>query len=93
MKPSIYHRLFGYNLGLLPNPQLALLEHGVTSIEQARQKSGATIGFLFAEEGEDQRVNGFLRDMQGLYGGNLIGMEFVSRSTPRPAIWQKEGGR
>ena len=45
MKPPIYHRLFGYNLGLLPNPQLAVLEHGVTTIEQARQKSGATIGY------------------------------------------------
>ena len=45
MKPPIYHRLFGYNLGLLPNPQLAVLEHGVTTIEQARQRSGATIGY------------------------------------------------
>ena len=45
MKPPIYHRMFGYNLGLLPNPQLAVLEHGVTTIDQARQKSGATIGY------------------------------------------------
>ena len=45
MKPPIYHRMFGYNPGLLPNPQLAVLEHGVTTIEQARQKSGATIGY------------------------------------------------
>jgi predicted O-methyltransferase YrrM len=211
MKPPIYHRMFGYNLGLLPNLRLAALEDGVTTIEQARQKSGATIGYpgwgliyhlllahldrkrieviietgtnwgcttivlaqalidagcqgrvitfeldpqnaqkakdnmtaagvadwvhlylgdsrqllpkaleceksirvafldashlyedvkrefeivlpkladdalvifdntyRIAEEGEDQRVNGFLRDMRGLYGGNLIKMEFVS---------------
>jgi hypothetical protein len=45
MKPPIYHRMFGYNLGLLPNPHLAALEDGVTTIEQARQKSGATIGY------------------------------------------------
>jgi len=222
MKPPIYHRMFGYNLGLLPNPQLAALEHGVTTIEQARQKSGATIGYpgwgliyhlllshldrsreeviietgtnwgcttivmaqalinagcqgrvitfeldpanaarardnwqaagvfgrvelhegdsrenlpkaladisgirvafldashlyndvkqefeivlpkladdalvifdntyRIAEDGEDQRVNGFLRDMQRLYGGNLLNMEFVSWFTPGLAIWQK----
>ena len=223
MKPPIYHRMFGYNPGLLPNPQLAALEHGVTTIEQARQKSGATIGhpgwgliyhlllshldrsreeiiietgtnwgcttivlaqalidagckgrvitfeldhdnaarghanlkaagvadrvelqlgdsrenlpkalesiigiraaFLDAShlyndvkqefdivlpklaedalvifdntyrisgEGEDQRVNGFLRDMPDLYGGNLINLEFVSWHTPGLAIWQKK---
>mgnify|MGYP000908336895 FL=1 len=45
MKPPIYHRMFGYNLGLLPNLRLAALEDGVTTIEQARQKSGATIGY------------------------------------------------
>lgn len=39
MKPPIYHRLFGYNPGLLLNPQLAELEHGVTSIEQVRRKT------------------------------------------------------
>lgn len=222
MKPPIYHRMFGYNLGLLPNPQLAALEDGVTTIEQSRQKSGATIGYpgwgliyhlllahldrkrieviietgtnwgcttivlaqalidagcqgrvitfeldpqnaqqakdnmtaagvadwvdlylgdsrqllpkalesensirvafldashlyedvkrefeivlpkladdalvIFdntyhiADEGEDQRVNGFLRDMRGLYGGNLINMEFVSWYTPGLAVWQR----
>lgn len=222
MKPPIYHRMFGYNLGLLPNPQLAALEDGVTTIEQARQKSGATIGYpgwgliyhlllahldrkrieviietgtnwgcttivlaqalidagcqgriitfeldpqnahkakdnmtaagvadwvdlylgdsrqllpkvlesensirvafldashlyedvkrefeivlpkladdalvifdntcRIADEGEDQRVNGFLRDMRGLYGGNLINMEFVSWYTPGLAVWQR----
>jgi predicted O-methyltransferase YrrM len=222
MKPPIYHRMFGYNLGLLPNPRLAALEDGVTTIEQARQKSGATIGYpgwgliyhlllahldrkrieviietgtnwgcttivlaqalidagcqgrvitfeldpqnaqkakdnmtaagvadwvdlylgdsrqllpkalesensirvafldashlyedvkrefeivlpkladdalvifdntyRIADEGEDQRVNGFLRDMRGLYGGNLINMEFVSWYTPGLAVWQR----
>lgn len=222
MKPPIYHRMFGYNLGLLPNLRLAALEDGVTTIEQARQKSGATIGYpgwgliyhlllahldrkrieviietgtnwgcttivlaqalidagcqgrvitfeldpqnaqkakdnmtaagvadwvdlylgdsrqllpkalesensirvafldashlyedvkrefeivlpkladdalvifdntcRIADEGEDQRVNGFLRDMRGLYGGNLINMEFVSWYTPGLAVWQR----
>lgn len=222
MKPPIYHRLFGYNPGLLPNPQLSVLEHGVTTIEQARQRSGATIGYpgwgliyhlllshldrkreeiiietgtnwgcttivlaqalidagckgrvitfeldpdnasrahtnlqaagvsdrvelhlgdsrqnlpkalqgisgiraafldashlyndvkqefeivlpkladdalvifdntyRIADEGEDQRVNGFLRDMLALYGGNLINMECVSWYTPGLAIWQR----
>ncbi len=223
MKPPIYHRLFGYNPGLLPNPQLAVLEHGVSNIDQACQKSGATIGYpgwgliyhlllshldrsreeiiietgtnwgsttivlaqalidagckgrvitfeldqdnavrananmqaagvanrvevhlgdsrqnlpkalegisgiraafldashrcedvkqefdlvlpkltddalvifdntyRIADEGEDQRVNGFLRVMPDLYGGNLINMEFVSWYTPGLAIWQRK---
>ena len=223
MKPPIYHRMFGYNRSLLPNPQLAVLEHGVTTIEQARQKSGATIGYpgwgliyhlllshlnrsreevivetgtnwgcttivmaqalidagckgrvitfeldaanaerartnwqaagvsgrvelhegdsrvkltealadisgirvafldashlyndvmhefeivlpkladdalvifdntyRIAEDGEDRRVNGFLSDMQHLYGGNLVNMEFVSWFTPGLALWQKK---
>jgi predicted O-methyltransferase YrrM len=45
--------------------------------------------YRIAEDGEDQRVNGFLREMQGRYGGNLINMEFVSWYTPGLAIWQK----
>lgn len=222
MKPPAYHRMFGYNPGLLPNPQLALLEEGVTTIEEARQKSGATIGYpgwgliyhlllshldrnrneviietgtnwgcttivlaqalidsgcqgrvitfeldpenagraqanliaagvadrvelqlgdsrellpgvlerengiriafldashlyedvkcefetvlpkladdalvifdntyRIAEDGEDQRVNGFLRSMQGFYRGNLINLEFVSWYTPGLSIWQR----
>ncbi len=32
MKSQIYHRMFGYNLGLPPNPQLAALENGITYI-------------------------------------------------------------
>lgn len=43
MKPPIFHRMYGYNLNLLPNPQLAVLEKGVTDIDEACKKSGATI--------------------------------------------------
>ena len=46
--------------------------------------------YRIADEGEDPCVNGFLRDMQGLYGGNLINMEFVSWYRPGLAIWQKQ---
>lgn len=45
MKPPIFHRMFNYNRNLLPNRHLASLEEGVTSIEQARFKTGATIGY------------------------------------------------
>ena len=45
--------------------------------------------FAIADEGEDQRVNGFLKDLPQLYGGNLINMEFVSWWTTGLAIWQK----
>jgi predicted O-methyltransferase YrrM len=215
--------MYGYNLNLLPNPQLAVLEKGVTNIDEARKKSGATIGYpgwgfiyhlllshldrkrseviletgtnwgcttivlaqalidagchgrvitfeldpnnakkardnltaagvadrvehhlgdsrqmllkvlesinsiraafldashlyedvkrefelifakladdamvifdntyCIADTGEDQRVNGFLREIQGQYGGNLINMEFVSWYTPGLALWQKK---
>jgi predicted O-methyltransferase YrrM len=34
--------------------------------------------YRIADEGEDQCVNGFLRDMPALYGGSMIYMEFVS---------------
>ena len=30
MKPPLYHRLFGYNPGCLPNPQFAVFEYGIT---------------------------------------------------------------
>jgi predicted O-methyltransferase YrrM len=222
MKPPKFHRMFNYNLRLLPNTHLATLEAGVENIEQAREKTGATIGYpgwgliyhlllshldrsreeviietgtnwgcttiilaqalidsgcegqvisfeldpinvlraqnnliaanvnhrvtiesgdsrntlpralenikdirfafldashlykdvkqefetvlpkltddalvifdntyCIADPGEDQRVNGFLRDMPSKYGGNLINMEFVSWYTPGLAIWQK----
>ena len=36
--------MFGYDTKLLPNKYLAKLETGVTSIEDAREKTGATIG-------------------------------------------------
>jgi predicted O-methyltransferase YrrM len=45
--------------------------------------------YRIADDGEDQRVNGFLRDIQKRYGGNLINMEFVSWFTPGLAVWQK----
>ena len=45
MKPPVYHRMFGYDLARLPNPHLAELERGVQTIEQARARSGATIGY------------------------------------------------
>nr|AHN97887.1 SAM-dependent methyltransferase [uncultured bacterium lac146] len=37
--------MFGYDLARLPNLQLAKLEAGVQNIEEARQRSGATIGY------------------------------------------------
>jgi predicted O-methyltransferase YrrM len=45
--------------------------------------------YLIAEEGEDQRVHGALKDIQQRYEGNLINLEFVSWYTPGIAIWQK----
>ena len=46
--------------------------------------------YKIAEEGEDPRVNGFLRDMQDRYGGNLVNFEFVSWYTPGLVIWQRK---
>lgn len=45
MRDPIYNRMFGYNPALLPNPHLAALEAGVTTIKEARAKSGMTIGY------------------------------------------------
>lgn len=45
MRAPVYHRMFGYDLNLLPNRHLASLEAGVTNVEQARQRTGATIGY------------------------------------------------
>jgi len=45
MREPLFHRMFGYNLDLLPNPHLASLESGVATIEEARSKTGATIGY------------------------------------------------
>jgi len=223
MKPPVYHRMFGYNVNVIPNRYLASLEQGVETIEEAQKRTGATIGYpgwgliyhlllahldrkrtevivetgtnwgcttimlaqalidagcqgrvitfelnpenaakananlraagvservehylgdsremlpkalehergirtafldashLYAdvqrefeivlpmladdalvifdntyrisEEGEDSRVNGFLRDIQSKHGGNLINLEFVSWFTPGLAIWQRK---
>ena len=45
MRDPVFHRMFGYNLDLLPNRHLASLERGVRTIEEARSKTGATIGY------------------------------------------------
>ena len=45
MNSPIYHRMFGYDTNLLPNRHLQSLEQGVNTIEEAREHSGATIGY------------------------------------------------
>jgi len=45
MKPPIFHRMFDYDRARLPNSHLASLEDGVRTIEEARGRSGATIGY------------------------------------------------
>lgn len=45
MKPPRFYRMHDYDLRLLPNPHLAELERGVRSIEEAKQKTGFTIGY------------------------------------------------
>ncbi len=45
MKPPIYHRMFDYDTNLLPNRHLASLEHDVSTIDAARKKTGASIGY------------------------------------------------
>jgi len=44
MKPPVYHRMFGYDTDILPNRHLASLEQGVKTIDEARARTGATIG-------------------------------------------------
>ncbi len=46
--------------------------------------------YCLAEENEDRRVNGALKQFPGRYGGNLINFEFVSWYTPGLAIWQRQ---
>lgn len=46
--------------------------------------------YQIATEGEDPRVNGFLKTITSDFGGNLINLEFVSWFTPGLAIWQKK---
>lgn len=45
MKSPVFHRWFDYDRALLPHPLLAELESGVTSIEEARQRTGASLGY------------------------------------------------
>lgn len=45
MKSPVFHRMFDYDRALLPNHHLAALENNVGSIEEARDKTGATIGY------------------------------------------------
>jgi predicted O-methyltransferase YrrM len=45
--------------------------------------------YEIAEQGEDPRVNGALKEIQKVHGGNLINLEHVSWYTPGLAIWQK----
>lgn len=46
--------------------------------------------FDIADEGDDIRVNGALKEIRRKHGGNLINLEFVSWGTPGLAIWQRE---
>ncbi len=45
MKPPIFHRMFEYDRALIPNAHLASLERDVIRIDQAQERTGATIGF------------------------------------------------
>lgn len=45
MKPPKFFRRFGYDLGRLPNAHLSSLEEGVTTLEQARRRTGLSIGY------------------------------------------------
>lgn len=45
MKKPIYYRIFNYNKNLLPNVYLKSLEENVCTIEEAKVKTGLTIGY------------------------------------------------
>lgn len=45
MKEPVFYRVFDYDKTLLPNPHLAALEAGVGDIEQAKIRTGFTIGY------------------------------------------------
>lgn len=83
MKPPIYLRMLGYTPGLLPNPQLAVLEQGVTSIDQARQ--------LIAQNGLDKevklkRAKPFIIDeLVEKITGSMICLATAQRAAPRTA--------
>lgn len=46
--------------------------------------------YQIADPGEDQRVNGAMRKIKQIYGGNFVNLEFVSWFTPGLALWQRE---
>lgn len=46
--------------------------------------------YEIAEGEEDTRVNGFLKWLPGVYGGNLVNLPFCSWYTPGLAVWQRE---
>jgi hypothetical protein len=48
VKEPLYFRHFEYDKHLLPNKHLASLEEGVTTIAEAEEKSGWTIGYPMA---------------------------------------------
>jgi len=45
MKQPQFYRKFKYNKALLPNAYLAGLEEGVQTIDEARKKTGLSIGY------------------------------------------------
>lgn len=45
MRDPVFHRQFKYDKSLLPNAYLASLEEGVKSLEEAKLKTGYTIGY------------------------------------------------
>lgn len=45
MKDPRFYRMYDYDRALLPNPRLRELEAGVRDLEQARERSGASIGY------------------------------------------------
>jgi len=45
--------------------------------------------YLIADDNEDQRVNGAIREILNRHGGNLVNFETVSWYTPGLAVWQK----
>lgn len=45
--------------------------------------------YQIAEDGEDQRVNGALKELLKTGNGNIINLEHVSWYTPGLAIWQR----
>lgn len=46
--------------------------------------------YEIAEGDEDRRVNGFLKWMPSVHGGNVVNLPFCSWYTPGLAVWQRE---